>query len=90
MDMLGSALVICHFGMGYPIKAFISNSYLTNTILVRSILEKQSSPDSSFYTIGRQSPAQGVQAYAQKSCCLNLVSVHLLIGLDDTALFDFF
>lgn len=87
MDMLGSALVICHFGMAYPIKDFISNSYLTNTILVRSILEKQSS---SFYTIGRQSPAQGVQAYAQKSCCLNLVSVHLLIGLDDTDLFDFF
>ena len=87
VGMLGSALVICHFGMACPIKSIIQNSYLASTILVRSILEKQSS---SFYTIGRQSPAQGVQAYAQKFCCLNLVSVHLLIGLDDTDLFDIF
>lgn len=87
MDMLGLALVICHFGMDCPIKVIVSNIYLTNAILVRSILEKQSS---SFYTIGRQFPAQCVQAYSQKFCCLNLVFVHLLIGLDDTDLFDFF
>ncbi len=42
---VGSALVACHFGMACAIKCIIQNSYLTGTILVRSILEKQSSPD---------------------------------------------
>ena len=88
VGMLGSALMICHSGISRPIICINSNSYLTNTILVRSIVE--TSPDCSFYPVGRQSPAEGVQAYAQKFCCLNLVSVHLLIGLDDTDLFDIF